>query len=67
MRVDFSKGSVAHRLRFGGGRGQDLAKAMGLRGGKTPRIIDAISGLPFFGVSRCPAYLFVPPRWQGSR
>ncbi|WP_372993823.1 class I SAM-dependent methyltransferase [Sulfitobacter sp.] len=36
---------MAHRLRFGGGRGQDLAKAMGLRGGKTPRIIDAISGL----------------------
>jgi len=45
LRVDFVKGSVAHRLRFGGGRGQDLAKAMGLRAGKTPKIIDATAGL----------------------
>ncbi len=45
MRVDFVNGPVAHRLRFGGGRGQDLAKAMGLRGGKTPTIIDATAGL----------------------
>jgi 16S rRNA (guanine1516-N2)-methyltransferase len=36
---------VAHRLRFGGGRGQDLAKAMGLRAGKTPTIVDATAGL----------------------
>ena len=43
--VDFVGGSVAHRLRFGGGRGQDLAKAMGLRAGKTPTIIDATAGL----------------------
>ncbi|MEY8098489.1 class I SAM-dependent methyltransferase [Falsihalocynthiibacter sp. S25ZX9] len=45
LRVDFVNGSVAHRLRFGGGRGQDLAKAMGLRAGKTPMIIDATAGL----------------------
>lgn len=45
LRVDFVEGSVAHRLRFGGGRGQDLAKAMGLRAGKTPMIIDATAGL----------------------
>lgn len=45
LRVDFVEGSVAHRLRFGGGRGQDLAKAMGLRAGKTPTIIDATAGL----------------------
>ena len=45
LRVDFVEGAVAHRLRFGGGRGQDLAKAMGLRGGKTPTIIDATAGL----------------------
>jgi 16S rRNA (guanine1516-N2)-methyltransferase len=32
-------------LRFGGGRGQDLAKAMGLRAGKTPKIVDATAGL----------------------
>ena len=45
LRVDFVEGSVGHRLRFGGGRGQDLAKAMGLRAGKTPMIIDATAGL----------------------
>lgn len=45
MRVDFVSGAVAHRLRFGGGRGQALAKAMGLRAGKTPTIVDATAGL----------------------
>lgn len=45
LRIDFVEGPVAHRLRFGGGRGQDLPKAMGLRGGKTPTIIDATAGL----------------------
>jgi len=45
LRVDFVEGSAAHRLRFGGGRGQDLAKAMGLRAGKTPTIVDATAGL----------------------
>ncbi len=45
LRVDFVTGAVGHRLRFGGGRGQDLAKAMGLRSGKTPTIIDATAGL----------------------
>lgn len=45
LRVDFVTGAVAHRLRFGGGRGQDLPKAMGLRHGKTPTIIDATAGL----------------------
>jgi len=45
LRIDFVEGSVAHRLRFGGGRGQDLPKAMGLREGKTPMIIDATAGL----------------------
>jgi 16S rRNA (guanine1516-N2)-methyltransferase len=45
LRVDFVEGAVAHRLRFGGGRGQPIAKAMGLRDGKTPSIIDATAGL----------------------
>ncbi|MEJ6814468.1 MAG: class I SAM-dependent methyltransferase [Octadecabacter sp.] len=45
LRVDFVNGPVAHRLRFGGGRGQDLPKAMGLRAGKTPTILDATAGL----------------------
>ena len=45
LRVDFVSGAVAHRLRFGGGRGQDLPKAMGMRAGKTPLIVDATAGL----------------------
>lgn len=45
LRVDFIGGAVAHRLRFGGGRGQALPKAMGLRAGKTPMIVDATAGL----------------------
>jgi 16S rRNA (guanine1516-N2)-methyltransferase len=45
LRVDFVSGAVAHRRRFGGGRGQALAKAMGLRAGKTPMIVDATAGL----------------------
>ncbi|MEP4196469.1 MAG: class I SAM-dependent methyltransferase [Aliishimia sp.] len=45
LRVDFVTGAVGHRLRFGGGRGQALAKAMGLRSGKTPAIVDATAGL----------------------
>ena len=45
LRVDFVSGAVGHRLKFGGGRGQALAKAMGLRAGKTPMIVDATAGL----------------------
>lgn len=45
LRVDFVTGAVAHRLRFGGGRGQDLPKAMGFKNGKTPRVVDATAGL----------------------
>lgn len=45
LRVDFVSGAVAHRLRFGGGRGQALPKAMGLRAGKTPLVVDATAGL----------------------
>jgi 16S rRNA (guanine1516-N2)-methyltransferase len=45
LRADFVEGAVAHRLRFGGGRGQPIAKAMGLRDGKTPTIIDGTAGL----------------------
>ncbi|WP_386678985.1 class I SAM-dependent methyltransferase [Loktanella sp. R86503] len=45
LRIDFVEGAVAHRLRFGGGRGQPLAKAMGLTDGRTPTIVDATAGL----------------------
>lgn len=45
VRVDFSDGAMAHRLRQGGGRGQALAKACGLKQGISPRILDATLGL----------------------
>lgn len=43
--IDFTSGAVAHRHRFGGGRGQALPKAVGMKAGKTPTIIDATAGL----------------------
>ena len=42
---DFVGGAVQHRLRFGGGRGQGLPKAAGLKPGINPHIIDATAGL----------------------
>ncbi|MBU0500205.1 MAG: class I SAM-dependent methyltransferase [Gammaproteobacteria bacterium] len=43
--VDFLGGAVGHRHRFGGGRGQGIAKAAGLKGGVSPSVIDATAGL----------------------
>lgn len=43
--VDFVHGAVAHRRKFGGGRGQDIAKAVGLKYGFTPHVLDATAGL----------------------
>ena len=45
LKCDFLKGAVNHRLRFGGGRGQHLPKAIGMKGGQSPTIIDATAGL----------------------
>lgn len=42
---DFTSGAVAHRFRFGGGLGQALPKAVGMKGGKTPTVADATAGL----------------------
>lgn len=42
--IDFVEGKNAHRRQFGGGRGQPLAKAIGLKKGATPTIIDATAG-----------------------
>lgn len=42
---DFAGGAVLHRLRFGGGRGQALPRAVGMKGGKTPKVVDATAGL----------------------
>lgn len=43
--VDFVNGAVAHRRKFGGGKGQDIAKAVGLNKGVTPSVLDATGGL----------------------
>lgn len=43
--VDFIGGKAGHRRRFGGGRGQLIAKACGLGRGGCPSIVDATAGL----------------------
>lgn len=43
--VDFVGGAVGHRRRFGGGRGQPIARAAGLKGGFSPSVVDATGGL----------------------
>lgn len=46
LRVDFLGGETAHRKKYGGGRGQALARAVGIKPGKLlPTIIDATAGL----------------------
>jgi len=45
IKVDFVEGAVAHRRKFGGGRGQDIAKAVGLKHGFNPLVLDATAGL----------------------
>lgn len=43
--VDFVSGAVAHRRKFGGGKGQSIAKAIGMKAGITLHVIDATAGL----------------------
>ena len=43
--IDFLQGSLAHRQQFGGGRGQAVAKAIGLKSGSTPTVLDATAGM----------------------
>lgn len=43
--VDFANGSVAHRRKFGGGKGQMIAKAVGLNKGSYLKVFDATAGL----------------------
>ena len=42
--IDFNSGKYDHRRKFGGGRGQPIARAVGLKQGQTPSIIDATAG-----------------------
>jgi 16S rRNA (guanine1516-N2)-methyltransferase len=43
--VDFRDGKAAHRLRFGGGLKQTIARAVGLKQGMRPAVLDVTAGL----------------------
>lgn len=44
--IDFIGGSLAHRQQYGGGKGQAIAKAIGIKQGKpVPTVLDATAGL----------------------
>lgn len=43
--ASFLQGKTTHRLKFGGGKGQMIAKAVGLNKGVSPTILDATAGL----------------------
>lgn len=46
IHIDFLSGNLAHRQQFGGGRGQSIAKAIGLKQGiEPPTVLDATAGL----------------------
>lgn len=45
IRVDFTEGAVDHRRKFGGGKGQMIAKACGVKAGCLPHVLDATAGL----------------------
>lgn len=43
--IDFLGGKKNHRRQFGGGKGQPLARAVGIAPNKTPSILDATAGM----------------------
>lgn len=43
--VDFVGGTLAHRRKFGGGRGEAVVKAVGVKGDYLPDVVDATAGL----------------------
>jgi len=45
LNIDFTRGGLAHRLQYGGGKGQTIAKAIGITGKNKPHILDATAGL----------------------
>lgn len=45
LHIDFTSGAITHRRRFGGGRGQALARAVGMKSGVNPDVVDATAGL----------------------
>ncbi len=45
LRIDFLSGKYQHRRRFGGGKGQQIAKAVGLNKYQPPSVLDTTAGL----------------------
>lgn len=45
LRVDFAEGAANHRRLYGGGKGQMIAKAVGIQGKRRPSVVDATAGL----------------------
>jgi len=43
--AEFTQGAVDHRRKFGGGKGQMIAKAVGVKSGVYPRVLDATAGM----------------------
>ena len=47
LKCSFIQGPILHRLKYGRGRGQNLAKAVGMKFNKNRTIIDATAGLGY--------------------
>ena len=47
LKCSFVEGPILHRLKYGKGRGQNLAKAVGFKFNKNRTIIDATAGLGY--------------------
>ena len=47
LKCSFVEGPILHRLKYGKGRGQNLAKAVGMKFNKNRNIIDATAGLGY--------------------
>ncbi len=45
IHVDFVSGALAHRRQYGGGRGQAIARSIGLKHGNAPTLLDVTAGL----------------------
>lgn len=45
LRIDFVEGKSRHRRLYGGGRGQPLARAIGIRGDALPDVLDVTAGM----------------------
>ncbi|MDQ1362821.1 MAG: rRNA (guanine1516-N2)-methyltransferase [Pseudomonadota bacterium] len=61
IHIDFVSGSLAHRREYGGGRNQPLARAVGIKPGFTPSVLDATAGLAkdafVLATLRCPVIM----------